>query len=162
MALDLTPSSFRTTPLGRWQPEAYALFRFVAGLLFSFHGAQKLFGAFGGERVAGGLPLAAGIIELVGGALIAIGLAGGLAAFLASGEMAVAYFKAHFSLEAFWPIENRGELAALYCFAFLYVAARGSGAYSVDALLRRDHPVERPASPRDFELPHAARARTTH
>jgi putative oxidoreductase len=162
MALDLTLSSFRTTPFGRWQPEAYALFRFVAGLLFSFHGAQKLFGAFGAERADGGLMLTAGVIELVGGVLIAIGAGAGLAAFVASGQMAVAYFKAHFSLDAFWPIENRGELAALYCFAFLYVAARGSGAYSVEALLRRDHPVERPARPRDFELPHAARARTTH
>lgn len=124
-------------PLGRWDAETYALFRFVTGFLFAFHGIQKLFGAFGAAPSTGGLPLAAGVIELFGGAMIALGLGAGLAGFLASGQMAVAYFTAHFSTEAFWPIENRGELAALYCFVFLYVAARGSGAYSVDALLHR-------------------------
>jgi putative oxidoreductase len=149
-------------PLGRWDSEVYALFRFVAGFLFSFHGAQKLFGLFGGKEATDGLSYAAGVIELVGGLLIAFGLAAGLVAFLASGEMAVAYFKAHFSLEAFWPIENRGELAALYCFVFLFVAARGSGAYSLDAVLRGGKSVRSSEAPRRFELPHAARARHQH
>ena len=153
------PRSIR--PLGRWDAEVYALYRFVAGFLFSFHGAQKLFGLFGGKEVAGGLPFAAGVIELVGGFLIAFGLAAGLVAILASGEMAVAYFKAHFSLQAFWPIENKGELAALYCFVFLVVAARGSGAYSLDAVLRGGQPV-RTEPPSRFELPHAARVRHQH
>lgn len=121
--------------LGRHAERAFALFRIVAGLLFAFHGAQKLFGAFGGQATSQPLLLAAGIIELLGGALIAIGLLTSWAAFIASGEMAVAYFMVH-QPEGTWPIENKGELAALYCFAFLYVAARGSGPYGVDAALR--------------------------
>jgi putative oxidoreductase len=80
--------------------------------------------------------LAAGIIELVGGGLVLLGLWAATAAFIASGQMAVAYFTAHASA-GFWPIVNKGELAALYCFAFLYVASRGSGTLSVDALRRR-------------------------
>jgi putative oxidoreductase len=119
--------------LGSFAPQIYALFRIVAGLLFAQHGAQKLFGALGGEQVElvsrAGL---AGVIELFGGLLIAIGLFAGLAAFIASGEMAFAYFIAHASGGLF-PIQNRGELAVLYCFVFLYIAARGSGIWSVDA-----------------------------
>lgn len=122
--------------LGRHAERAFALFRLVAGLLFAFHGAQKLFGAFGGQVMTSQpLLLAAGIIELVGGVLIAIGLLTSWAAFVASGQMAVAYFMVH-QPRGTWPIQNEGELAALYCFAFLYVAARGSGPYGVDAALR--------------------------
>lgn len=122
--------------LGRHAERAFALFRLVAGLLFAFHGAQKLFGAFGGQVMTSQpLLLAAGIIELVGGVLIAIGLLTSWAAFVASGQMAVAYFMVH-QPRGTWPIQNEGELAALYCFAFLYVAARGSGPYGVDATLR--------------------------
>ncbi len=119
--------------LGKFSPQIYALLRIVAGLLFAQHGAQKLFGALGGEAVElvsrAGL---AGVIELVGGLLIAIGLFAGLAAFIASGEMAAAYFIAH-AANALFPIQNRGELAVLYCFVFLYIAARGSGTWSIDA-----------------------------
>ena len=75
----------------------------------------------------------AGLIELIGGALIAIGLFTSPVAFIASGEMAVAYFQQHFP-QGFWPIQNGGELAALYCFVFLYFAAVGSGKWSVDSL----------------------------
>lgn len=122
--------------LGRHAERAFALFRLVAGLLFAFHGAQKLFGAFGGQVMTSQpLLLAAGIIELVGGALIAIGLFTSWAAFVASGQMAIAYFMVH-QPRGTWPIQNEGELAALYCFAFLYVAARGSGPYGLDAALR--------------------------
>ncbi len=107
--------------------------RIVAGLLFVQHGAQKLFGALGGEAVElvsrAGL---AGVIELVGGLLIAAGLFASLAAFISSGEMAAAYFIAHAG-NGLFPIQNRGELAVLYCFVFLYIAARGSGIWSVDA-----------------------------
>jgi putative oxidoreductase len=115
---------------------AYALLRFVAGAMFAMHGAQKLFGAFGGQAV----PLqsrmgVAGAIELIGGALVAIGLQAGWAAFLCSGEMAVAYFMVH-ARQGLWPILNKGELAVLYCFVFLYVACRGSGMFSVDAAWR--------------------------
>lgn len=123
--------------LGSHGERLFALFRIVLGVLFAFHGAQKLFGAFGGQVMTSSpLMLAAGLIELVCGTLVAVGLLTSWAAFLASGEMAVAYFKVH-APQAFWPIENRGELAALYCFAFLYVAARGAGAYAIDAGLRR-------------------------
>jgi putative oxidoreductase len=115
---------------------AYALFRFVAGALFTCHGAQKLFGAFGGHPMLTGKFLVAGIIEFGAGILIAVGLFAGIAAFIASGEMAVAYLTVH-AHGGFWPIVNHGELGVLYCFAFLFVAARGSGRWSLGALLRR-------------------------
>jgi putative oxidoreductase len=115
----------------------YALFRFMVGVLFACHGAQKLFGALGGQKMTSNpMMLAAGIIEFAGGLLIAIGLLTAWAAFIASGEMAVAYFMVH-AKGGFWPLLNKGEAAVLYCFAFLYIAARGSGPYSVDAMWRR-------------------------
>lgn len=121
-----------TRVLGRFEPFAYALLRIVAGFLFMFHGLQKLFGMFGAQSVPlmsqAGL---AGVIEFVGGLLVMIGLATGFAAFIASGEMAAAYFLAH-QPQGGWPVENRGELAALYCFLFLYIATRGAGMWSVD------------------------------
>jgi putative oxidoreductase len=109
----------------------YATMRVVAGFLFACHGAQKLLGVLGGFRGTAGAtaPLIsmmglAGVIELGGGILIMLGLFTRIAAFIASGQMAVAYFMAHFP-RGFWPIQNNGELAALYCFVFLYIAARG-------------------------------------
>jgi putative oxidoreductase len=124
----------------RYAPQVYALFRIVAGFLFLFHGAQKVLGMFGG--MGGGtapmmsMPWIAGAIELVGGILIMIGLFTRVAAFICSGEMAAAYFMVH-QPQGAWPIQNQGELAALYCFAFLYIAARGGGIWSVDAAMRR-------------------------
>jgi putative oxidoreductase len=115
----------------RFEPYAYALLRIVAGLLFLFHGLQKLFGMYGGQAVElVSLRGLAGIIELVGGAMIMIGLSTSPVAFIASGQMAFAYFMSH-QPQAFWPIQNRGELAALYCFVFLYISTRGSGPLSV-------------------------------
>jgi putative oxidoreductase len=113
-------------------PYAYALLRIVSGLLFACHGAQKLFGVLGGHRV----PIAsqfgaAGIIEFVGGLLIALGLLTSIAALIASGEMAAAYFQAHLPRGP-WPIQNQGELAVVYCFLFLYIATRGSGIWGID------------------------------
>ena len=123
--------------LGRHAERAYALLRIVAGLLFACHGAQKLFGALGGTAMTSNpMMLVGGIIEFGGGLLIAIGLFTSWAAFLASGEMAVAYFMVH-AKGGFWPIINKGELAVVYCFLFLYIAARGSGPYSVDAAMRK-------------------------
>jgi putative oxidoreductase len=123
--------------LGRHAERAYALLRIVAGILFACHGAQKLFGALGGTVMTSNpMMLAAGLIEFGGGLLIAIGLATSWVAFIASGEMAVAYFMAH-ARGGFWPIVNKGEPAVLYCFLFLYIAARGAGPYSVDAARRR-------------------------
>jgi putative oxidoreductase len=124
-------------PLARLSEPIYAVFRIVFGALFAFHGAQKLLGLFGGQvQQVGTMPWFAGVIELVCGVLIAIGLLAGLAAFLASGEMAAAYFMAH-APRATWPIQNQGELAVLYCFAFLYISARGAGALSIDGGSRR-------------------------
>ena len=140
----------------RYSPTVYAVLRVVVGVLFACHGAQKLFGAFGAEAVSGKpLMFAAGVIEFFGGILIAAGLLTRAAAFLASGQMAVAYFMAH-APKGFWPIVNHGENAVLYCFIFLFIAAYGAGEYSLDAVLRRaggvarePHPAERvPASAR--------------
>ena len=116
----------------------HALLRIVAGLLFMLHGGQKFFGWFGGVNGEGGtVQLAslfglAGMLELVGGALIIIGLFTRPVAFLLSGQMAVAYFMAHFP-NGFWPIENSGEPAALFSFIFLFLAFNGAGPLSVDA-----------------------------
>jgi putative oxidoreductase len=124
--------------LGAYAGPIYAALRFVSGAMFACHGAQKLFGAFGAQPMTDKpLMLAAGIIEFGGGLLIAIGLATSIAAIVASGEMAVAYFMAHVSSGGFWPIVNKGELAALYCFVFLYMAAHGSGTLSVDHAIRK-------------------------
>ena len=113
----------------------YALMRMVVGFLFACHGAQKLFGVFGGSPMEeGAMRYAAGVIELVGGAFVALGFQTRIAAFLSSGTMAVAYFLAHheFSADKFWPIQNHGELAAVYCWVFLMIAARGAGVWSLD------------------------------
>ena len=122
---------------------AYAVARIVVGLLFVSHGAQKLFGLFGTPAVTGNPKLmVAAIIELVGGLLVMVGLFARAAAFVAAGEMAVAYFTVH-QPQAFWPIENKGESAVLYCFFFLVVAAHGAGIWSLDALRGRSAVVVR-------------------
>jgi putative oxidoreductase len=123
--------------LGQYSPYVYAVMRIVVGFLFACHGAQKLFGVLGGVGPAGGTaPLfsmmgLAGIIELLGGLCIMLGWLTGYVAFIASGQMAAAYFMAHHP-RGFWPIQNDGELAALYCFVFLYIASVGSGLWSID------------------------------
>ncbi len=110
---------------------AYLLLRIVAGLLFAEHGLQKLFGLLGGSRVPLMSELGlAGVIELAAGAMVAFGVFPRWAALVAAGEMAVAYFTTH-APQAFWPAQNRGELAVLYCFVFLYIAARGGGKLTV-------------------------------
>jgi putative oxidoreductase len=122
--------------LGRYSEHAYALMRIVVGFLFACHGAQKILGLLGGIDQAGGtaafggLIWFAGAIELVGGVLVATGFQAASAAFLCSGQMAVAYFMAHQG-RALVPIQNGGELAVLYCFVFLFIAARGSGIWSL-------------------------------
>jgi putative oxidoreductase len=127
--------------LGKFAPHLYALLRLVAGLLFACHGAQKLFGILGGTGAPGAtVPLfslmgLAGAIELFGGLLIALGVLTSIAAFIASGEMAFAYFMQH-APKGFWPIQNKGELAVLYCFLFLYIAANGAGIWGLGRRLR--------------------------
>ncbi|MEA3059863.1 MAG: putative oxidoreductase [Sphingomonadales bacterium] len=121
--------------LEKYQPQILALLRIVAGLLFLEHGLSKFF-AFPVPFPVHPLPpllVAAGAIELVGGLLVTIGLFTRLAAFIASGEMAVAYWMQHFPKSP-WPVANMGEGAILFCFIFLYIAAAGPGAWSVDAM----------------------------
>ena len=124
--------------LGKYSSYFYALLRIVAGVMFAMHGTQKLFGWPGNKPAVpiGSLFGVAGIIELVCGVLIAIGLLTGYAAFIASGEMAVAFFKQH-APDGLNPLLNGGELAVLYCFLFLYMASHGSGPLSVDGTMRR-------------------------
>ena len=120
--------------IGRWSPHLYALLRIFAGVMFFLHGSQKILGWPGGSL--GPLPaiaVTAGWIEMVTGALIALGLFGSYAAFLASGLMAFAYWMGHGLQGPFWPTLNKGEVAVLYCFLFLYIAAAGSGLWSIDA-----------------------------
>lgn len=134
-----------TTFLSRYTDLIYAMFRFMLGALFAFHGLQKMSGYPG---PGGPVPLMslgglAGVIELVTGTMIAVGFFGAWAGFLSSGTMAVAYFIGHAS-GGFLPIVNKGEPAVMYCFSFLLIAAMGSGRYSIDALLlggRRRAPV---------------------
>lgn len=125
--------------LKRFTKQGYALLRIVAGLLFTFHGSQKLLGfpGSGAEGIPAFVTYVAGPIELIGGTLIMIGLFTRPVAFLSSGLMAAAYFLAH-ATDNLYPILNRGELAILYCFIYLYIATAGSGIWSVDKMLTRD------------------------
>lgn len=126
--------------LDRYEPYGYALLRIVAGVMFAFHGTGKLFGFLGEQRDVGSQLWIGGVIELVGGALIALGLFTRWAALIASGTMAVAYFQFHWKLDfstyRFLPAVNQGELAVLYCFVFLLVAMRGAGIWSIDRARR--------------------------
>ena len=127
-----------------YSSQSYALMRIVAGFLFLWHGAQKLFGfpvAMPGE-IPAFITYIAGPIELLGGTLIMIGLFTRWSAFLASGLMAAAYWIGH-GTKALLPILNNGELAALYCFVFLFISTQGGGIWSVDAFRNGDsRPVE--------------------
>ena len=121
--------------LARWQPQLLAVLRIIAGLLFLEHGTSKFFDFPVPFAMPGALPpmlIAAGAIEIVAGLLITLGLFTRLAAFIASGQMAAAYFIGHLP-RGFWPLENMGDAAILFCFIFLYIAAAGPGAWSLDA-----------------------------
>ena len=114
----------------------YSITRIVIGFLFSLHGIEKIFGVMSRDEPAELFSLigAAGVIELVAGGLICVGLYTPWAAFVASGQMAFAYFLAHHPRGG-WPIENDGERAVLYCFVFLYLATRESGPISLDRMI---------------------------
>jgi putative oxidoreductase len=119
--------------LDNYQEQAYALLRITAGFMFLLHGTQKFFNfpqqyPYG---ELGFLTIAAGSIELIGGILIILGLTTRGVAFLCSGTMAVAYWLYH-GTQSFYPIVNGGEVAALYCFIFLFIACKGSGIWSMD------------------------------
>ena len=126
--------------LSKWQPMVLSLLRFMSGLLLMQHGTAKLLGfpalpMFAHLQI-GSMVGAAGVIELVGGALLVVGLLTRAAAFIASGMTAVAYFTVH-APQNFMPIVNGGELAALYCFVFFYLVFAGGGPISLDAMLRK-------------------------
>ena len=128
--------------LGKFSDQTYAIMRIVVGFIFLLHGAQKLFGAFprNPDEAGNAVELMsrmglAGTLEFFGGLLIMVGFLAGWTAFIVCGEMAVAYFMAHFP-QGVMPVQNRGgESALLYCFVFLYIASKGSGIWSVDRAL---------------------------
>ena len=121
-----------------WAPRMLSVLRIVTALLFMTHGTSKLLNlpALRASPEPWTLSWVAGVLELVGGALLTLGLFSRATAFLLSGEMAFAYFLAH-APQAFLPIENRGELAVLYCFVFFYLWWAGPGPWSLDAVRRR-------------------------
>jgi putative oxidoreductase len=128
--------------LGPYSPYLYAVLRIVVGFLFACHGAQKLFGVLGGLGPSGeSAPILslmgfAGLIEFFGGVLIMVGWLTGYVAFIASGQMAAAYFMGHYP-DGFWPILNNGELPVLFCFIFLYMASKGAGVWSIDRIVSK-------------------------
>ena len=130
----------RVSFYSKWTPRLVSVLRIVVALLFIQHGGEKLFGFPLSPRGAPDslslLMLVAGVLEFFGGLLILFGLFTRPVAFLLAGEMAVAYFMVHAS-QGFFPLQNRGELAALYCWVFLFLAVAGGGAWSLDRLLWR-------------------------
>ena len=125
--------------LSQWTPSVLSLFRFMAGLLFLQHGTSKFFNIPPNAHALNyhdALSLTGASLELVGGTLLVLGLFTRISAFILSGQMAVAYFMVH-AAKGFFPNANGGELAALYCFAFLYLAFAGGGPWSLDRLVRR-------------------------
>ena len=122
--------------LEKYADHAYALMRIVTGFMFAFHGAQKILGVLSDFQPPVGSQLwVGGIIELLGGLAVMLGFQTRVAAFLCSGQMAVAYFQFHWKFQLgpnFFPAINKGELAALYCFVFLLIACRGGVTWSLD------------------------------
>ena len=119
-----------------WEPRVLSIVRIVVGLLFMEHGTAKLLGFPPGTATPAMFALLwfAGVIEMVGGALVALGLFTRIAAFIMSGEMAVGYFMSH-APQNFFPLLNRGDAAVLYCFIFLYFAVAGGGCWSLDQVI---------------------------
>jgi putative oxidoreductase len=134
--------------LNRFADPVYCIMRMIIGLVFACHGGQKLLGfPGGGAGGAQGLMLVGGLVELIGGFLIAFGLFTRLAAFISSGQMAVAYFMVHAAgkaighapspAEQFFPILNKGELAVVLCWVFLFIFFYGPGRWSIDAMMKK-------------------------
>ncbi|MET7512652.1 DoxX family protein [Streptomyces sp. NPDC005480] len=154
-----------TGRLNSAQPYALGLFRIIVGLLFACHGAASLFGVLGGAMGGGTVPTGtwpgwyAAVIQLVGGALVALGLGTRAAAFIASGSMAYAYFKVH-QPEALWPLQNGGEPSAMFCWAMLLLVFTGSGALGLDRLFtaRGESKAQTPATSASTSEPEPAAA----
>jgi putative oxidoreductase len=123
--------------LSRYADPVYCIMRLLAGLMFACHGLDKIFGTFGGETGGPPLIVIGGWLEIVCGFLVALGLLTRIAAFVASGEMAAAFFMMHAKNGVLIPYVNKGELAVIYCFIFLFIFFYGPGRWSVDALMRR-------------------------
>ena len=129
--------------LNRFTDSVYSLMRLIVGLMFASHGGQLVLGMFGGMPGSNNpLTQTGGWIQLIGGFLIAFGLLTRISAFICSGEMAVAYFMFHVAsattpMAKFFPIVNKGELAVLYCWVFLFICFYGPGRWSLDALIRK-------------------------
>jgi putative oxidoreductase len=122
----------------KWQPQFLSVLRIMAGLLFLEHGTSKYLGFPHVDKVPEALSMSGvgGMLELIGGALIALGLFTRPVAFLLAGEMAIAYFYAH-APRAFFPVLNAGDAAILFCFVFLYLFFAGPGPWSIDAMMKR-------------------------
>jgi len=131
------------TVLSSWESRLLSILRIIAGFMFIQHGANKLFGFLAAEGAVRPPLLSmsgiAGILEFFGGLLIVLGLFTRPVAFILSGQMAVAYFMVH-APSGFWTYQNKGELAVLYCFIFLYLIAAGGGTWSLDQMLRAKSP----------------------
>jgi putative oxidoreductase len=119
--------------LNRFADPFYCIMRLVVGLMFACHGLDKIFGTFGGEKAQETMMVAGGWIEIVCGFLVAVGLLTRIAAFIASGEMAAAFFMMH-AKGTIIPYVNKGELAVVYCFVFFYIFLRGPGVFSLDSI----------------------------
>ncbi len=128
--------------LERFSPQLLSVLRIMSGLLFLEHGASKLLHfphVAGFDKPLMPIVVAAGVIELVGGALLTVGLATRIAAFICSGEMAVAYFLFHVRMgRTIFPVLNKGDAAVLFCFVFLFIVAAGAGPWSIDAAMGRN------------------------
>jgi len=143
-----------------WTARMLSIFRIVTGLLFMLHGTQKMFGFPPTDRPPMPFDLMsqmglAGVLETFGGALIVLGLLTRPVAFLLAGEMAVAYFQAHFP-RSFFPTVNGGEAAVLYCFSFLYLMLAGAGPWSVDAMIAGTKAPPAGRAPERERLEHVA------
>jgi putative oxidoreductase len=127
-----------------WTPRLLSVLRIIAAFMFMAHGAQKLFGFLMPPGSPGPSTLSqvwvGGVLEFFGGGLLLLGLFTRPVAFILSGMMAVAYFQMH-APGGFWPLQNKGELAVLYCFVFLFFAVAGGGAWASDRLLWRGREV---------------------
>ena len=123
--------------LNRYADPVYCIMRLLVGLMFACHGLDKIFSMFGGKVAEAPLMMVGGWLEIILGFMIALGLLTRIAALLASGEMAVAFFMFHAKEGVLIPIVNKGEMAVLYCFIFLYIVFYGPGRWSIDAMMKR-------------------------